>query len=269
VPAYKLTMIMQMGTAGAANPLAQPRTGGFSESVYYADLSARTRTDFYTLCATRANLLGRGGAVIGQRYQQVDPIGAAQSEKRVFRSTLNMTTDNPNMAIQIRSVASGLANIRRSHIHCIPDDIQVAGEYVTGTSWDLNYSLYRGTLSGWQFRARDLTLPRVLVKDITDAGVVTVLSDLAVGVNDLVTLYKVENADGGFVKGTFQVGAASTLRSFTLVNWKAGACTGGKAQKFVPIYPSITAAGTTLGTTSIRRVGAPFTRFRGRRSKRR
>jgi hypothetical protein len=267
--AFKFTMIMQMGTGGQANPLAQPRTGGFSETVYYTNVSAGTINSFYDLCQLRANLLGRGGAVIGQRYQQVDPVGQASSEKRVFRSGLAMTTDNPNMAIQLRCRGANVANIRRSHIHCIPDDVTVAGEYVTGTPWDLNFALFKAGLRGWLFRGRDLTLPKVLVKDITDAGVVTFLSDLPLGVTDLVSLYRVEDANGNFVNGTFQVGVASTLRIVTLNNWKAGACKGGKAQKFSPIYPTINVAGTSLGTVSIRRVGGPFNKFRGRRSKRR
>jgi len=267
--AIKLTMLLQIST-NVANPAAAVRrTGGWTESVYYdGALTPGLMRSFNTLCRTRTNLLGIGGSCVGQRFQQVDPVGSAQTAKNAFRSTLGLATDTPGQSLQLNSRGAGVANVRRAHLTGIPDACVVNGEFAGNEDWNANYFVFLTNLAGWKFRARDLTLPKVIVKTVDTDGVVTFASDLALAVGDKVSLYRLKNAFGKFVNGTFTVGAATTLRSVTLLSWTAGACTDGKAQKFSPIYPAITAAGTVQGLISQKKVGRPFDQFRGRRSKR-
>lgn len=269
MPVTKCTMLLEVLTKPDDPNARIRRVGGWSESWYWDDvLSASKLAAFNELCQARANLLGLGGRVKGQRFQLVDPSGSAQTQGRVFASNRTEQTDQPGVALQLAIKGTGVTNVRRSHLRGIPDAMVKGGEWTPEGDFNLTLNHFLVKLSAWKFRARDLSQPRVLVNNITSGGVVTFFSDLALAVGDRVTFNKVQDTSGNRFRGTFRVGVASTLRQVTLIGWPYGDVTGGTAQKLVIIYPAMPRSGMVAEKISFRKVGRPFDQFRGRRSKR-
>lgn len=270
---WKLTMIMQATTLGDVQ-----RIGGWSESVYWDNMNSTVVRDFLTLCQKRAALLGAQGAVVGQRYQQVNPVGGSSTGGNIFPSpwpagnipgtgSTAGSSDLPQVALLCKARASGAANIRNVIIRGLPDDVVFQGRYSPWPAYNTALQDYFRELAGWQFRAHDLTQQRLPITSIDGAGVMILSQPATFAVNDVVSVQRTQG--GSKPGGNFAVATVTSSTQFTLRGWNLGEVTGGQAQKFVVTYPIIVANGITLSRAIVRKVGRPFFAWRGRRSKRR
>lgn len=268
--AFRLSMIFRCLTGPAALGPGN-RSGSWSESVYWSDLSDSTRRAFNALCLARANLLGQGCVIVGQRFQPVDPPGAAQTRAVNYPAPVTTDTlrDQPNSAVRISVRGSGVANVARRRLAGVPDPQISNGEFNPTGLYRASLTIFLRGLNGWQFRGADLTVQKVQVKTIDATGLVETVTDLPVVTGNVVRLYKVDLGGGKFKSGSFVVQEALTVRTFRLRGWTAGAATQGQVRKYSPIYPVITGADESNVEATVRKIGRPFASFRGRRSPKR
>lgn len=269
---YKLSMIFNY-VSGSTNAGWFNIPGGFSESVYYGDISTATVTAFKRLCQKRAALLPTRSSITGIRLQSVDPKGSANTRRVNYAGPNNTewNADVPQMGLLFSVPASGLANVSRRRLAAIPDPQVSYGEYSPFGTYRAMMSTYLAELNGWLMKGRDLTQTIANVVSVSAGGVVTCTVAPAYALNDKVTIRSTVQADGKKVSGTFVVQVGTSGDTFTLKNWPYGATTKGTCQKYVPIYPAMVTTGLDQDTFTIvqRKIGRPSRKYVGRRSRRR
>lgn len=268
--ATKFSMVFRYLSGSDTSPVPQD-AAGWTESVYETSLSTANRSAFNALCIARARLLPQGTFIIGQRFQQVDPVGSAQTAVVNYPGGVgeNFRADIPQMALLLRLRSSGVNNVRSYHVCAIPDAQVSLGQYRPVDTFRVLMGLFLDQLNGWKFRGADLAQAKAPVLSVTALGVVTFGSDLVLAVNDQLKILNAIDTNGNRVGGIFRVNAATSLRSVTLGNWKGGVTTEGTGQKYIPIYPTIVGARESISRIVTRKVGRPSGGYRGRRSRRR
>ncbi len=277
---FKFTMLMQLATNVSDPTATARRLGGWSESWYWEGASIQ---DLYIaafggaagagggiwagLCSTRASLLPLGAAIVGQRIQQVDPVGQSQSLSRLFPGG-PLAADVPQMGLLCTIPGKTVKNIRRTIIRAIPDARVVEGEYFPSNAFNANLEMYFNVLANWLFRGVDLAQPNLPVLTIDATGVIQ-MGALSAGfaVNDLVKVLRSRDATGEPIGGVFMVESIPSATSIKVRNWTAGVCTGGAVRKHAFVYPQIDSDNCAIGRIVTKRVGRPFQQYRGRRSK--
>lgn len=268
--AFKISIIMKY-LGGNVDGLSENRTGGFSEGVYWDTWDEGVRTAFLRLLNARAALLPTFSAVTGYRVQQVDPIGPASSVK-LFRpgpSIAGWESDIPQMGVLFSCPGQGVNNVLRHRMAAIPDPQMTRGEFKPTPAYERTFSSYLTQLRGWKFRGADLTKPLLNVKEIDALGNVTMLDDLLLVAGLYVTVRKTVDQNGRHVTKTFKVESATDSKHFKLQRWTAGACVGGRARQYLPIYPAIVIPSPTQPRAIARKIGRPSDSYVGRRSRRR
>lgn len=274
--AGKYTMLIQQSTLHPTNN-AIIRVGGWSESWYEYDTSFIA--SFLNLCERRAALLPNNAAIVGQRVQQVDPAGSAQVFGQVFTGTAGVQPDIPQMALLARARAVGVSNTRAVILRGIPDAYVENGEYVPSQGYAAKVLQFVGSLvnGGWKFRGRNLaadTSAILIVSPVLDSPtsdaiislIGTVPSSFAVG--NVVQVLGAVDFDGIKRGGSFKVKAVDTdERTITISHWPYESCESGRVRAITYIYPVV--ADVQPNRIITRKVGRPFTSYRGRRSKRR
>jgi len=272
MPAFMYTMVFRY-TSGTSTESTGQRSGSWSEKYVQGTYTTQRLNAFKDLCELRAVCLCRGASIIAIRVQQIDPAGPAASFPVNYPAPiaggLANDRDIPQMALKFRFNGSAVSNVTKYAFPCIPDPQVTGGEYNPTPGYRVLFRNFLSGLSNWQFRGTDLTQTYRDVATITALGVVTVTSDLALAVNDLVNFRRVVTADGDEVGGVYAVDAATTLRQFTLRRWNNGACTGGRVRKHIVIYPNFSNAQDAVPKIGVRKIGRPSDPYRGRRSKRR
>ncbi len=279
---FKFTMLMQLATNVSDPNATARRLGGWSES-WYANVASVQ--DLYNLAfqgqaagfaflgalvPTRAGMLPNGAAIVGQRVQQIDPVGPSQSLSRLFPGTAGIAADIPQMALLTTTPGFGVKNIRRTILRGVPDARVIEGEYVPAGDFTRNLNQFFGVLGNWQFRGVDLSQPTIQIITIAADGTIQ-LAGLSAGfaVNDTVKVLRSVDQFNTTVAGKFVIQAIPSATSIQVRNWTAGVCTGGSVRKHAIIYAQVDSANCAVGRIVTKRVGRPFTQFRGRRSKRR
>ena len=268
--AFKISMIIKY-LGGDVTGTSENRVGGWSEGVYWSTWDDGVRRSFLRLLESRAALLPTFSAVTGYRVQQVDPIGPASSVK-LFRPGPNLAdwaSDIPQMGLLFSCPGEGVTNVLRHRMAGIPDRQITRGEFVPTPAFVDTFSRYLVQLRGWKFRGADLTKPLLNVSTIDADGNVVMLEDLLVVAGNLVTIRKAIDANKRQVTGTFKVASATDSKHLKLMKWTAGACTGGRARQYMPIYPVIVIPSPTQPSTIVRKIGRPSNPYVGRRSRRR
>lgn len=267
----KCTMLFGYAS-NAAGASVVTRTAGWSESIYQVGTSIPTvRAQFEVLCRKRAALLPDKCALIGQRYQIVNPVGASQSFDTQFPGSGLRPADIPQMALLVKLIGSATRNTRAMMLRAIPDAMVIDGEYVPDSNYRSLVTVLMNELSGgaWSFRARDLGQPQFPILSIAQTGtdgIVTAEVDVPYVVGDFVRILKTRNVGDRAVGGRFRVSAATGGNVFTLQNFTLGNTTKGQVRKDLVIYPNVGSA--TPVRISTHKVGRPFNAYRGRRSKR-
>lgn len=279
---FKFTMLMQVPTAISAPNALLHRIAGFSESMYgsatsgnalYSAISTVPPNAFgFSLLGARASLLPLGGSMVGVRVQQVSPPGPAQ----LFPVSLAgsaQEADFPSLALLVRSPGVGVNNVRRFWLHAVPDSQVTEGEYTPTSNFGTLVEAYFGTLAGFQFRARDLSQPtnRIVSIGIAVSGVSSLLFEnpTTLTVGSFVRILRTRDSNGFLRGGRFQVlSLGATGNSVNIGLWPFGNTTGGTGRLDGIVYPVMDTTQMAVVRVQVRRVGRPFTQFRGRRSRR-
>ncbi len=279
---FKFTMLFQLATNVSDPTAVARRLGGWSESWYWEGLSLQ---DLFTfafggqigvgegitgLCPIRAGMLPFGAALVGQRIQQVDPVGQSQSLSRNFPGTAATAADVPQMGLLCTIPGKNVKNIRRTILRGIPDARVVEGEFSPSQFFLANLNLFFDALINWKFRGVDLSQPNLPVLTIDATGVIQ-MGALSAGfaVNDQVKVLRSRDANDAPIGGVFMIESIPSATSIKVRNWTAGACTGGAVRKHAFVYPQVDGDNCSIGRIVTKRVGRPFTQYRGRRSVRR
>jgi len=271
MPVTKLTMLFEARTADAAISPARSRIGGWSESWYdngpYTDAM---RTAFLSVCEKRAALLPSGASIVGQRYQELDPIGASSTGSRLYPGTAGLQADIPQMALLLRIPGVGVKNAKPFYLRGLPDARVVEGEYSPASAYTLKLQAFLTELGDWNFRGRNLASAAVPILTVSDSGVFQLEADSAVGVDSMVRVLRTTNAAGRQVGGRYRVSAKPTARTGTLADWNHGATVGGRIRLDAIIYPGIPLdlkPEDVISRVVTKKVGRPFAAYVGRRSK--
>lgn len=272
----KVTNVFRQQTTATGRPYAG-RVGGWTESWYFTGNTrdAHTaNTKVGGLCATRANLLSVSGAIIGQRYQVVDPlpVGASISRAAEFSGRTGAANlgDIPQMSLLLTLVGVGVTNQRKHIVRGIPDDYVKAGEFNPTASYSRALDTYLLALSYYKFRCHERGLPRYAVTSVSmAAGLATFGEDHAFIVGDTVQLSGLIVSSGFDLAPKKFVVKVLTVPGTTSIQFAITpgglAYVGGKATKLVVLYPVISGADATVGRIITRKVGRPFGQYVGRR----
>lgn len=265
-------MVMQMATSPTGGAAVQ-RVGGWSESVYNGGFGPQTLASFGRLMQARAALLPPQAAIVGQRYQQVMPVGGSSTGATRYPGTAvgadgttQLKTDVPQMALLCKTRTSD-ANIRPTIIRCIPDDCVSGGEFYNSPYWYTALQAYFGQLTGWSMLGRDLTATQFPVFAVSAGGLLSFTANQTLMTPGLLRVSGARDDDGVRHSGTFKVLDQPSPSSATLQGWTAGATTGGKAYVVTPVLHTMTT--TDVSRIIVKKVGRPLFQFRGRQSKRR
>lgn len=270
--AYKYTALFEY-LSGRPGEGVQ-RKAGFSESIYWTGFGVDTENSFRnTYLPARALLLPDNCQVIGYRIQAVDPSGAAQSRALVINNSSVLggvqSADIPQMAALIRLRSSDRNNVRSMRLAAIPDDQVKFGEFSPSIVYKAKLQIYLTRLATWRFRGQDLTAARFSVKSIDALGVVTMNADILLAPGDFVNLTNIQLADGSLFSTRVKVDTFTNSKLWSIKDWGRGIATSGYARKVTYVYPAIVLDIDPAVRMVTRKVGRPFTGYRGRRSARR
>jgi len=268
----KVTQLFQCGTVDKDGNAA--RIGGFSES-WYTDLTisdTELTPRWNNLCRLRAALLPANCRIVGNRLAQVDPVGASKGYDTVFPGTAASDNDLPQVALQFSMRAQSGFNNRQVTLRGVPDARVVKGEYAPSQAYNAALAAYFDELTRfWKMRAIDRTILPVKIVSISSGGLLTTEKPHGLAAEQTVQLMSVHFGDGPKVSCLAYVVSAPTTTTANIIlpavaHGQAGS--GGRARKYLVTYPGVTIASTEViaPVAVTRKVGAPFRKFRGRRT---
>lgn len=275
---FKVTLLFNLVTGGGPGQTLQ-RQGGWTESLYadQANIQIVKNNLFgiqgglnpiFPITQTRAALLPTGAQIVGQRIQQVEPVGPTTSFGAVYPGGAGLAQDVPQMSLLIVVPGLGVRNTRRWILRGMPDARVVNGEYSPAAQWTADFNSFTQSLGNWNFRALNLDAAAVDITSISSAGAVVTNGNSPFAQFAVLKIMRVQDAGGNNVSGKFTVATVGpNANNFTLANWTAGNCTGGRARVLQYIYPFIDTANVAINRTVVKKVGVPSIRYRGRRSK--
>jgi len=251
------------------------RLAGFSESYYSTQAidSAVLFTNWNQLCIARANLMPANVSIIGSRYQKVDPTGASRQFDTVYPPTTTVQNDLPGVSLQWTVRGFNTFNQRSLILRGIPDGRVVNGEYAPSLQYNNAINAFFDQLkNNWQFRAINRQVLPVKIVSII-AGVMTTAQPHGLVANDIVNIMSTKVGTDRIVE-SYQAGVLPGVTANTAGLFLAGRGDNvkdsvfGRVRKAETIYPffSITAGEQITPTAIHRKAGAPFKKFRGRRT---
>lgn len=287
--ALKCTMLIN-ATTNISKPNARHRTCGVSETFYAGNTSISTvQTAFETLCQARARMLPTGAAIVGQRYQTVNPVGPSVTIERSYQGGSGLTIDYPSNSLNIISKGVGVKNVRKGFIRLLPDVMIDEGELDSSgsSSWVGALTNFFVQLGSWYFRGDDLTVPAyplISATAGTDPTTMAVITEGATtwAVGNIVVLQRMQNTSTDrlqsfrgkvtAIDGVTGIISVKLIKAANTSNFQ-----GGKGRvsttTFLQIAPTtvqgfslqivVASAGTTVGKTTSKKVGRPFFQFRG------
>lgn len=259
-------MLIQL-TTGLGQVTSVPRTAGWSESWYTNNTNIdAAKTAFLTLCQRRAALLPTRAAVVGQRYQIVDPAGSSSTGTNRFPGSAGEVNDVPQMALFYRLPGVGVRNFRPVYIRGIPDDLVKEGEYVPNASYRQRLTNFFGTLASWQFKGRQLTANKWPIVSISNTGAYRTSESNTLAANQMVEVMRTRDDQGVTLSGTFPVLSVTDAFTGQLGQWPGGAWTSGSMRVPTNLYPFCNGPAVVVddGRAVVKKVGRPFLQYRGR-----
>ncbi len=245
------------------------RLAGWTES--WIDASGETRAiklnNFRRLCGYRAAMLCSTAAIVGQRYQELDPKSASFTDARRYPGNSTFPSDTPDLALYCRAVSTDV-NTRPVYFRGIPDTVCADGEIVRGQTWEAAFNDFNNWVRGYSFRGRNYANPTIPIQTIVN-GLLTSNAAHGVVAGNTVKIVKSVGAAGSApVSGTFKVNSVPTIATLTLVNFPTGTWNGGTIQLQSIGYHLLPGLPLTIGRIVRRKVGRPSEQYRGRASKR-
>jgi hypothetical protein len=275
---FKCTMLFEDSTnaSGGANPDVT-RVAGWSESWYFnGDLDGCRQAFIFgagaggarPLCAVRAACLPKSARISGQRIQQVSPVGPSQSYGVSFPGG-NFETDTPFMALLCGCSADGVNKARKFTVTCIPDEFVVQGEFAPSRLYNDKLRTYFNYLDGvFSVKARDGSNPNFRLVSIDATGKAKTLFANPFAIGDVVYVTGAVDAGNNKRSGRYTVLAIFPLTNeVVLQGWNWGQTAGGVMYLAGTLYPAVSGQPYAIRIKA-KKVGRPFTQYRGRRSKR-
>lgn len=263
----KCTMLFEQQSNLAAISDRPTRIGGWSES-YYADTDlANAKVNFHRLCQARASLLTRAARIIGQRYQLVG--GGAQTEARTYVGSDTTDSDVPQMGLLCVAGAGSVPNVRRFTLRGLPDIRSVQGEFNPSNGYQQKLDVFFSLLANFKYKGKNLAAPTQVIAKITSGGLVSTTTTYSYAFGQQWQLMRVRNSDGQTISGIVTVAAepGPGSLSFNAVAWNGGTVYEGEIRLVTdPVYTSYDPARINVSRVVVRKVGRPFSGYRGRRS---
>jgi len=267
----KCTMLFEATTNfGSTN--GRSRQAGWSESYYTSPLSSNTALvrAFHTLCESRARLLPEGAFIVGQRYQEVDPVGASSTGSKEFPGGTALPADHPGLAMYLRMPAVDSRNFSPVSLRCMPDNRIVKGEYDKEVAYHqalVNF-LKKLNSSIWRFRGRDLSQVSYPLIEIADNGTFVTEGATPLLGNQMVRVLRTNLTNGKQRGGRYKISSMISASSGILLNWDLGDTIKGKIRLDAEVFPQYGTVSDPKPRIVTRKVGRPFSGFRGRASAR-
>jgi hypothetical protein len=274
--AYKYTMLFQVTTNPEDLGVANPHTGGWSESFWRNDLIDRTNPILTRLFQARARLLSGRASMVGYRIAQYTLNGnkaypgSANTGRLQFPGPSTVETDIPQMALDCTGATAG-QNTSRFSIRNIPDGIVLQGEYQPTPTYKGFVTQYLNTLVSdqWSMIGRDFDQPSYRVVSV-DGGRATFAAGNNFATGDYVRMFRVRDTQGRAISGAFLLEPTTPPSTdFLLQGWPQGRIvtnSGTARRDIINVFRFTLCAASRI---SIRKVGRPFEQYRGRRSRRR
>jgi hypothetical protein len=272
--ATKVTLLFHAVTRDASG--GAQRLAGFSES-YYSTLaieSAALFANWNNLCIARAGLMPANVTIIGSRYQKVDPTGASRQFDTVYPPTTTVQNDLPGVSLQWTVRGFNTVNQRSLILRGIPDGRVVNGEYSPSLQYNNAINAFFARLKAdWQFRAIDRTVLPVKIVSIV-GGLMTTAQPHGLAANDVVNIMSTkvgtDRVVTSYQAGVLPAGLTANTANLFLAGRGENVPDSvfGRVRKHDTIYPffSITDGEQLTPTAIHRKAGAPFKKFRGRRT---
>lgn len=262
-------------TTEAVDPSeSSPHSGGWSES-WWMDGDVGFEEWVHRLGLIRSAMLPKQAQIFGIRRalytiagNKLIPRGTSSIKVRMPGSGL-LECDLPQVALQIAATCPD-GNTSRATLRGMPDSIMVKGEYAPTADFKGKVTRYLNYIitQSWGFIGRDLTKPTAKIVSANPQGQIALQGAIGAQVNDTVRLLNVRDEEGNPVIGTFPVTAVGNGGLLlTVANWPADTIvtnSGGvrvDAVKFLNINDAV------VSRAVVRKIGAPFEKYRGRASK--
>jgi len=271
----KISFLLAVTTQPTTPGAASPHSGGWSESHWLETPRELSHFSIVDLATFRALSLPRQCSVIGVRGQlytlsgnRILPGGSATA-KLIRPGNVAWTVDVPQAGLEISATFEGRPNGSRFSLRGFPDECVINGEFSPVGNIIANITTFTNSLrsQAWGSIVRDLSQPSSRVLGITN-GVLSVddLQDWAVG--QYLILRRCQTAFGTPVKGSFRISAidvgAKTVTLPALVGTLA-AIARGTVRRDQVVWARYAAFGQ--GRIGVKKIGGPFEKYRGRRSK--
>lgn len=272
----KISFLMQVTTQAKTRNYASPRAGGWSEGFWDASGLLFADPKITVLLNARALMLPQQASILGVRAQQytIDgnklvPGGAAsQAVNKPGSAAYNVNIPQDCMLCSASVV--GANNTTHFKLKCIPDEVIETGEFNGDATFRQKMQAYFGYLISYAQGSvlRDFSKP--LLRVLSVANKVVTLDAVPGGPVGLYFRFKRvrDKNTGKPIQGVFRCTAATgTALTFDDLDPALAAGPGGFMRNDALIfrsYDDINFARSTDG-----KIGNPFARYRGRRSKRR
>lgn len=285
----KVTTILQAATAASADSLTA-RVGGWTELFWSSleDLNTAQEAVEKTAPAAsrsilvrRAELLPTTAAVRGyrlQRYALVDqaliPMGAARVRRTGSLGQFPALTDVPQSALLVQTGFVGQSRTTTLRLAGLPDSQVTNGEFSPNALFIAAFDRWKAALAS-DFGSIIQTFAEfsiVKVMTITEAGLMTVdrLPGAGFPPGSLVKVRRTTLANNEQGGGPYKVGTTDFLNlTVQLLDWDLGPAKGGTVRVFSREFAKYEESRIVASKSVVRKVGSPFGRYRGRRSKKR
>lgn len=274
---FHYSMIFQMSTAPQAGSGARVHTGSWSEGHWRTTLVPANTGVFRDLMQARARMLPKQASIVGYRIAEYEfvlnkmlPKGASAGGG-VWPGSQQFECDVPQMALEM-SATTTAANSTRFACKCIPDEFIVGGEYSPSTDYLIKVSTFRGELAnnGWCMVGRDFTQPAYQIVSISAAGLMTLKPGAAITAElDTVRFRGVVDTLGNPISGAYELGTSPATNQWNLLGWPQGTVVGNKGTVRRDIISTFQLTSVEPTRVVVRKIGAPFEKYRGKSSRRR
>jgi len=270
-------LFQQTTTVGNAAPdlnyTGVARTAGWSESLYgpatVADIVKLLKgpsevAGRFPLLQARANILSSSASILGVRLYQ-SGAGKGQLLNVQYNGT-NGASDQPSASLLCSALSSATGQSRRWTIRGFADDDIKFGEYTAVGSTPTRLKEYFDSLSGFGWQAQ-LETNKVKIEKISAAGVIDLADVSPISTGTWITIKNTtRKSDGVRLGGRFKV-VATGVKTLTIDEWTNGATKGGTLSVVTQAFQDFANAVKSVVRATNRRVGRPFSGYRGRKSR--
>lgn len=269
----RMTALFSITTTPPNRSLANPHTGGWSESWWTQLSGSNLDAQFQQLLSLRARMLPASAQIIGSRRSSFTIAGnrllpgPSQSAEAFYPGMVGNVNDLPQAALQIKGTAAAGPNRNSFYLRAIPDDQIQGGEYDPTRAFNNAVVNFKSFLANgnWGFVGRDLLQPRARVLSIA-GGIVQLDGPLGgVAAGSFLRFSRVYGSDGQPIKGSFVVNSfAGALYTCLGLVGKVVLVPSGTARNDLLTYSAYSVL--NIGRAGVKKVGRPSEGYRGRRS---